>query len=77
MKRGHHAYSFMYSVFGFSSLTGGLIILIFFDMIDYSGFLILCFIVTLVSAYLLYIFEEEKKFDYVNAMGGEEEVRKL
>ena len=70
IKRGHFLYSFIFSSFGVSALTGGLLVRTLQDKIGYFGMFTICFVFTSLSAFLTYKFGD-MKYNYVKGMGEE------
>lgn len=54
----------MFSSFGVSAITGSVLVALLQYDIGYTGMLYLCLAFTLVSFFLTFIYEAEKKFKY-------------
>lgn len=63
-KRGQQIYSFMYSNFGAQALVGSLIVGFLEYKIGYFGFFVICFIFTLLSAYIVLIYDDKTMFNF-------------
>jgi predicted MFS family arabinose efflux permease len=70
VKRGMLVYSFMMSSFAISSLAGAILVKLFQNSIGYSGMLLICFILTSISA-LLTIKYGDIRYNYVKGLEEE------
>ena len=62
--RGQDVYAFMFSSFGVSAITGSILVLLLQYEIGYSGMLLICLILTLVSMALTYVYPSWTTFEY-------------
>ena len=54
----------MYSNFGAQAILGSIIVTTLEDRIGYFGFFMICLALTLISAWITFIYDEKNKFDY-------------
>ena len=62
--RGQQVYSFMFSSFGVSAIFGSFLVGLLQYKIGYEGMLSICFVFTVLSVILTFIYKSGNKFDY-------------
>lgn len=70
LTRGPAVYGYMYSAFGASAMSGTVFVKLFQGQIGYTGMLVICLALSLVSAVLTYLYQFYR-IDYLEYFGGQ------